>query len=295
MFRHPSQCWISLWARPILCLSCTSGRRAKAKKLLIAMIKIIQVITLPAALLFGALLYMTVQHPQLVERSALGFLKAQVEAKVVERFPGLDPALAQQAPQQGMQAVATRIQTTRDALSQRIDNGLPALIATTVAEICTCGPANPDTENHRRLTEIAKIALKGHLERLDIARGQLVQIIKGNYNTVLLALRVDVTIFLATNLAAFIAIFLATLVRSRNRPLLIMPAVIMLVAVGISSASYLFQTNWFFTILFQDYWGYGYSFLVAGVFSLLLDVVLNRARVTNAIFSVLPNALIPAC
>ena len=103
------------------------------------------------------------------------------------------------------------------------------------------------------------------------------------------------TIFLATNLVAFIAILLASFLPNRNAPLLILPSVILLVAVSLSTFSYLFQTNWFFAVLFQNYWGYGYTAMVAGIFGLLLDVVMNRARVNNAIFSIVPNALVPAC
>ena len=67
--------------------------------------------------------------------------------------------------------------------------------------------------------------------------------------------RTDLRIFLGSNLAAFLA-------------------------VAVCSYFYVFEQNWFFTIIYGDYVGFAYAAYLGSVFLFLIDVVLNRARVT---------------
>ena len=102
-------------------------------------------------------------------------------------------------------------------------------------------------------------------------------------------------IFLGTNAIAFFGVLAVTLAPVQKKPLVIYPAVILIAAVVISTSIYLFSTDWFYAILFQNYWGYGYAALMAVIFGFLLDIVVNRARVTLQIVSALPNGLVPVC
>lgn len=54
---------------------------------------------------------------------------------------------------------------------------------------------------------------------------------------------------------------------------------------------YLFQQNWFFTIIYDDYVGFGYLTYVSVVFAFLCDVVFNQARVTTEIINGMLGAI----
>ena len=136
--------------------------------------------------------------------------------------------------------------------------------------------------------------LDAYLKKIGIAQNQLTDIIRGHYDAILAALRLDITIFLATNLAAFAVILLATVVPSHKRPLIILPTALLLTTVIICTFTFIFGTNWFYTILFQDYWGFGYTLFIAGIFGLLVDILLNHGRVTNLIFAPIA-VVIPSC
>ena len=53
------------------------------------------------------------------------------------------------------------------------------------------------------------------------------------------------------------------------------------VAVTVSSYCYVFGQNWFFSIVYSDYWGFVYLAFLGFVFGLLTDIFLNRGRVTT--------------
>ena len=55
----------------------------------------------------------------------------------------------------------------------------------------------------------------------------------------------------------------------------------MLLSTGVCSYFYLFEQNWFYTILYSDYTGFGYIVYLVLVFAILCDIVFNKARVTT--------------
>jgi hypothetical protein len=66
---------------------------------------------------------------------------------------------------------------------------------------------------------------------------------------------------------------------------LFLPGGLLFVAALCSTYFYLFEQNWFFTIIFNNYIGYGYIVYVFVVFLFLSDVVLNKARVCTEIIN----------
>ncbi|MGB3626759.1 MAG: hypothetical protein WA989_13070 [Henriciella sp.] len=54
---------------------------------------------------------------------------------------------------------------------------------------------------------------------------------------------------------------------------------------------YAFGQDWVMTVIYSDYWGWGYSFLLAGLSALMIDIAANRARVTSAILNALPGGM----
>ena len=54
---------------------------------------------------------------------------------------------------------------------------------------------------------------------------------------------------------------------------------------------YIFGQNWFYTIIFSNYWGFGYSVLAGVIFLFLMDVVFNKGRVTTEILNAMFQAL----
>jgi len=66
---------------------------------------------------------------------------------------------------------------------------------------------------------------------------------------------------------------------------LFVPGVLLVLATLIASTIYIFGQDWFYTILYNDYMGFGYLVYLSVIFSVLMDIVLNKARVTTEIIN----------
>jgi hypothetical protein len=72
---------------------------------------------------------------------------------------------------------------------------------------------------------------------------------------------------------------------------LFLPGVLLLSATVLASAIYIFGQDWFYTILYNDYMGFSYLAYIAVIFGILLDIALNKARVTTEVINGIANAV----
>ena len=80
------------------------------------------------------------------------------------------------------------------------------------------------------------------------------------------------------------------LIRVEATAHLFLPGALLLLSTAICAYFYLFEQNWFYTILYNDYTGFAYLAHLLLVFAALCDIVFNRARVTTEIINALGNA-----
>ena len=64
---------------------------------------------------------------------------------------------------------------------------------------------------------------------------------------------------------------------------LFLPAILLFLSSIISSYFYLFQQNWFFTIIYNSYVGWAYLAYLGVVFAFLSDIAFNHGRVTTGL------------
>lgn len=240
-------------------------------------------------IVFCTFLLTVTLSPKTFERSALSFAKHQIEIEMKQLYP----ALGQDTVPKGLQNLADQLGVQQASIVKQLDSKLPELIATIITSYCGCtGDIQADIDERAQSIRDKEEA---RFQQLGLTRMHLSEIIKGKYDTILSALRRDIIIFLGTNLVAIAFVFGATYAPSDRRRLVFYPAVLLILAVGISSGLYLFNTDWFYTIVFQNYAGYGYSAMMLVIFGFLLDIVMNRARITLQIISNLPAVFAPVC
>jgi len=63
----------------------------------------------------------------------------------------------------------------------------------------------------------------------------------------------------------------------------VLPAGLLFIATVASIAIYIFGQNWFYTLVFRNYMGWGYLTYVGVIFGFLLDIVFNGASITTSI------------
>lgn len=218
-------------------------------------------------LLFGGILLLTFISPLQIERQARDYLRGEVEQRVNARLDQHQSPTLEKAAS----LLAGRYQAQIDSARQKLSEQLPARVEELVGQMqdpgCAC----------RQPVVVAGIDWQAGLARMQerltsLARNEYLQLVDGLLH--------ELRIFTGSNALAFLLMLLATL-RRQARVQQMLPAVLLLVAVLISSYFYLFQQNWFFSILFNDYLGYAYAGYLGVVYLLLCDLLLNRARVVS--------------
>lgn len=237
-------------------------------------------------LLFAALLSVVLVLPKTFEATALGFAKTEVTRAVQSRFEDSTAA-------QGLQKLSDRLGLQLANLTAFEQSDMPEIVGAVIAGYCKCTPATAAETD--AAAAAVRAGISARISSLGSAETRVTEMIKGRYDSTVSGLRRDLLIFLGTNLAAFMLIGMASFARTTRRTLIIYPALLLTVTVVICCGFYILNTDWFYTLLFQNFAGFGYTVWMALLFALLIDITLNYARVTLQMLSHLPATLIPAC
>ncbi len=233
-------------------------------------------------LIFGILLSFTFVSSGIIEESAKGFVKYQIEKEVREKQKSIvDSSVASKAL-----SIAESLGLESEKIQEDLDNNLPERIASVIASMC-----GYDCE---RKTALAHSIKSGYLDRLQsirVAQDRLGDLIKGKYIEIVGNLKFDLKIFLGSNLAMFFILLTLSFAKPRAMAHLFLPGLLLVLATIISSAIYIYGQDWFYTILYNDYIGFGYLVYISIIFGVLVDIALNRARVTTEVINGVAKAL----
>ncbi len=85
------------------------------------------------------------------------------------------------------------------------------------------------------------------------ANEAILEFMKSKYMGVVGKLTQDLRIFTGANLAVFVALLLLPIVKPQAIAHLFLPGILLVVSTLVCSYFYLFEQNWFFTIIYNDY------------------------------------------
>ena len=184
------------------------------------------------------------------------------------------------------QLLARKYQFDINKTKEDIKNNLPHKIASVIAAMCRL-----DCEKKNRLKNSIESGYKKHINTLTFVKDKLTDLIKGKYLEVVENLTRDVRIFLGSNAILFLLLLAASFLKPQAVRHLFLPSILLLIATAISSGIYIFGQNWFFTIIYNDYMGFGYVAYIAIIFGFLIDIVFNKARVTTEVINAILNTI----
>lgn len=235
----------------------------------------LRVLGVAGVVLFGALFAATFA-PDSVERAGQAFIRYQVQKEVREKHGELAAA--------GLGKSLGRLKARHEAEAKRIEaairDNLAARIADEIAAMCRL-----DCRQRETLRQSIDAGLRIRQAETGAAIERLSALIQGKYLEVLDNLKRDLRIFLGSNAVLFLLVLVLSLFKPAAAVHLYLPAVLLVVSMVVSASLYLFNQNWLFTILYNDYVGFGYLAYVAVLFAFLCDVAFNKARVTTEILN----------
>jgi hypothetical protein len=242
----------------------------------------LRTISLIGITIFGVLLSLTFMSPNTVEESAKGFIKLQIEKEIREK----QYLLSHSNVSDKALNIAARLGFEKDEIQDNLDNKLPEKIASILASMC-----GYDCEKKKTLARSITSNYLDRIKSIELATSTLGDIVKGKYLEIVSNLRADLRIFLGTNLFMFFLLLALSFSRPKAIEHLFFPGLLLLTATILSSSIYIFGQDWFYTILYNDYMGFGYLAYVAVIFSILIDIAFNKARVTTEIINGIANAM----
>lgn len=243
-------------------------------------------IGLIGVLIFSALFSFTFADQDTIKRHASGFIQHQIKTEMKQKNAALSESKYSDQLD-GLKAVFEKDLALGQAY---IDGNLDQLIANVIAAKC-----NLNCEKREGWRQSIRAGLDENLKRTGVSLETVESLISGKYDQIVSALRTDLRIYLGTNIVMFALVGLALLLRKKASLQLIVPAALLTLSAFISISLYVFGQNWFYTLLYSNFWGYAYTGYAGLIFLSLLDVFLNRARVTsrtmNGIFTAMGSAL----
>lgn len=242
----------------------------------------LKLIGLLGVLLFGTLFLVTFVSPEEIEESAKGFVKSQIEKEMRATQQALQEASVTDAAMD----IAARLGLEKEKIQANLDNDLPEIIASIIASMC-----GYDCEKKK---VVAESVTSGYVERIKairVAESTLHDVVKEKYRKIVNNLILDLRIFLGSNLAISFFLLAISFLKPVTVRHLFLPGLLLVVATTVSSSIYIFGQDWFYTILYNDYTGFGYLLYLVMIFGLLVDISFNRAKVTTRIINGIANAV----
>ena len=223
--------------------------------------------------------------PDRFEDSIKNIVIAQTSVQVSEALSEAGVSLETGEASVLTRSVTQSIQSRIDEVQHGLDAGLDQMVADVLASACKL-----DCDRREQAAAAVRNYMEGSIARLENAKGNLEQLILGKYETVTRNLRADLNIFAGSNLALLSLSFLLSWLRRSAARHLLPIAVILTFSTALMSIWYLFGQNWVMTIVFSEYWGWGYPLMQGFIAALLLDVALNAGRATTRLLNWLLNA-----
>ncbi len=240
-------------------------------------------------LLFAPLFVITFLDASLIEKSTSGFIEwkigneanQKIEAIQIPKSSKLEQLLGDRAKE-----ILAKTDADIEQIKSQLKAELPAILANELAKL-----RNLDCECRKKWEKKFEAGFLSQLSPLEIQRQHLIEFSRAKYMDIVTQLTLDIRIFLGSNLVVFSLMLLISLLKPKAIQHLFFPASLLFVSTILCSYFYLFEQNWFFTIIYNDYIGYGFVVYLIVVFLFLCDISFNRARVTTEIINLLLNAV----
>ncbi len=242
----------------------------------------LRMVGLLGLLLFASAFGLTFGVPEWVEQSAKGF----IQNKITEEVKAKVTPLSESSVAEKAKKLADKLGFQESQLKKDLENNLPEKIASVLASMC-----GYDCEKKKQLSKNITDSYLSKINHLQLGQFNLSQMVKDKYVEIVGNLKTDLRIFTFSNALMFTLLLFISLLKPQAIKHLYVPGALLLTATLLSVSIYLFGQDWFYTIIYNDYMGWTYLIYLSLIFALLMDIVLNKGRVTTEVFNFIGHAI----
>lgn len=240
----------------------------------------LRIFSLIGIVIFAAIFLLSFSSPEFIESSAKGFVKERLQQETHDKIDSLsEPVKNSKLGKLARQLVKqnnAEIQQLKIRLKNRSDEKLADVIALM---------SNMDCECRKKFAKRLRDGTQNRITSLTAINAQLSDFMKSRYMGIVKKLLRDFRIFSGSNLLVFTLLLLVSLLKVNAIKHLYLPVTLLFISSLVSSYFYLFNQNWFYTILYNDYVGMAYIGWLLVLFSFLCDITMNRAQITTSIIN----------
>ena len=244
---------------------------------------------LVGVLIFLPLFLFTFSDPYLIEKSGKAFIEWKLKNEANKKIDSIQLPQSKKLEKLFGNKVKKFQQETEKKLAafkKQLKDDAPKIIMTQISKMrdisCKC---------REKWEERLRSSLKFEIASLEKAKEKLANFAQAKYMEIVKKLTLDVRIFLGANALIFLFLLLASFLKPKATEHLFFPSILMLISTVICSYFYLFEQNWFYTIIYNSYTGFGYVTYLTIVFAILCDIVFNGAKIVTEIINQFFNAI----
>ncbi len=231
-------------------------------------------------LIFGMFFYFTYSVPGYVEEVGKEFIKSQVQKEVSEKIDAIKLKSQDGKLSRIAAALYKHNQEIIERTKKELQNKLHEKLALAIAQM-----RDLDCECREKYSQMFKRGFEFQIDTLQKANERLTDFIKVKYMKVSTDLKRDIRIFTGSNALVFLFLLIASFLKPRAVKHLFLPAILLSISTIICSYFYIFEQNWLYTIIYNDYLGFGYLVYLGALFLILSDIVFNKAAITTEIIN----------
>ncbi|WP_444996631.1 hypothetical protein [Aliikangiella sp. IMCC44359] len=238
--------------------------------------------------LFISLFLFTFLKPQWIESSARPFVERQLNIAVENKIDAI------QLPESKLKSfldskvkiLSAQTENKLEEVKHKLKNSSKNILSEQVAKML-----DMDCECRKKWRKRLRESMQLELASLEETKAKLINFGQAKYMEIVEKLILDIRVFLGVNSVVFIFLFVISFFKPKVIEHLFLPGGLLLISTLVCSYFYLFKQNWFYTIIYSDYIGFGYLAYLSIVFLFLCDITFNKARVTTEILNAICNAL----
>jgi len=238
---------------------------------------------------FVPLFLFTFADLQFVETSAQSFIEGKLNSATNKKIDAVRlPQLNRFEKLLGNKAKELRkiAEAKLAKVKQELKDDVPTILSTEIAKMLKL-----DCECRKKWESKLRNSMEFDIVSLEKARSKLIDFGQAKYMEIVEKLTLDVRFFLGANSIIFIFLLMVSFFKPKAVRHLFFPGILMMVSTVICSYFYIFEQNWFYTIIYNEYTGFGFLAYLMLVFAILSDIAFNKARITTEILNSIFNAV----
>ena len=240
-------------------------------------------------ILFLPLFIFTFSNPNLIEKSGKGFVQWKLKQEINKKIDSISLPQSKRFENIFGNKIIKLQKEAENKLKKfkkQLKNDVHKIV---MAQILKTSGLNSKWRN--KWEKYLNSSLVFKVISFEKIKAKLAVFAQAKYAEIVKKLTLDIRIFFGINSLIFLLLLLISFLKPKATIHLFLPAMLMFISTIVCSYFYIFEQNWFYTIIYNNYTGFGYFVYLTVVFAFMCDTVINKAKITTEIINLFLDSI----